>query len=352
MNKKEELVSIVIPVYNVEKYLDECIQSAINQTYKNIEVIIINDGSTDNCDEICKKYQNYDKVIYISKKNEGVSVARNIGMEKAKGKWIMFVDGDDYMEDKMVEKAVDQIKKDKTDVVITPPIMEYDEETRKCAIFKEEIVFDKKNMHILEKNIICRQYGNNYDTDISAGGPWGKIYNLDFLRKHKLHFIKGLKRMQDVVFNLEVSGVATKISYRELYCYHYRINSSSVCIKYNQNIFATFLDVINHFYHYLKTNNKDSSFYQALYLKTILLYIEGSRISVLHKDNKSSIFDKLGELKSIYKIDIIKEAFKKVEYNNLNNKLKIFVLACNMHLFALVYFMISVFIKSKLKEQG
>ena len=97
----EELVSIILPIYNAEKYLERCLESIITQTYANIEIILINDGSTDNSINIIKEYAIKDsRIIIIDKENEGVSVARNIGILKARGKYICFVDADDYIREK------------------------------------------------------------------------------------------------------------------------------------------------------------------------------------------------------------------------------------------------------------
>ncbi len=95
-----ELVSIIVPIYNVSEYLERCIKSLINQTYKNIEIVLVNDGSTDNSLDICKKYQNKDKrIVVLDKTNGGLSDARNYGIERAKGQYITCVDSDDYVTD-------------------------------------------------------------------------------------------------------------------------------------------------------------------------------------------------------------------------------------------------------------
>jgi glycosyltransferase involved in cell wall biosynthesis len=91
------LVSIIVPIYNTEEYVEECIQSILSQSYKNIELILVNDGSTDGSGEICKKYEHLPLVRYIEIENAGVVVARKRGVEDARGEWIMFVDSDDYL---------------------------------------------------------------------------------------------------------------------------------------------------------------------------------------------------------------------------------------------------------------
>ena len=102
--KKQDLISIVVPIYNVEKYLEKCINSIIIQTYKNIEIILVNDGSTDSSGKICDIYLKIDKRIkVVHKKNGGLSDARNVGIENAKGKYIAFIDSDDFLDSDFIE---------------------------------------------------------------------------------------------------------------------------------------------------------------------------------------------------------------------------------------------------------
>lgn len=349
---ENDLVSIIIPVYNVEKYLKACIESAINQDYENLEVILINDGSTDNSKKICEEYASKNtRIKFINQENLGVSVARNKGIDASSGKWIMFVDGDDYMEKSMVSVLVNQIRECNADIVITPPILEYDSRKINGVIFEKDEIFEGENKDKLLLNIICRQYGNNNSSDIGAGGPWGKIYKKDFIKNNELEFKIGLKRMQDVIFNLNAMNAASKIYYKEKYLYHYRINGSSVCLKYNPEIFNTFFDVFNEFEKFIVENKKEDSYKQALYYKKILMFIEGCRISVMHKDNKMTIFNKVKELKSIYNNEHMKEAFENVNLNILNFKMKLFVMMAKLNLFIIIYIMIYIFMKSKRKEQ-
>ena len=114
-----EMVSVIIPIYNTQKYLKRCMDSVIEQTYQNIEIILIDDGSSDNSLEICKKYQENDKRVYIiSGKNCGVSHARNLGIDKAKGKYLYFVDSDDYLEKEAIEKMLIEYKMRNNQLVI------------------------------------------------------------------------------------------------------------------------------------------------------------------------------------------------------------------------------------------
>ena len=130
-----------MPIYNREKFIDKCIKSIINQTYKNIEIILINDGSTDKSLEVCKSFAKKDsRIIIIDSKNEGVSSARNKGNYKATGKDLMFVDSDDYIELNMAEAMINRQKETNTELVI-------------CNLYFEDL-----NNYITEKNRSCNEY--------------------------------------------------------------------------------------------------------------------------------------------------------------------------------------------------
>lgn len=117
--KNNPLVSIIVPIYNVEQYIMRCLKSLLSQTYENIEIILVDDGSTDNCGELCdiihKKYP--DKIIVVHKQNGGLSDARNIGLKIAKGSYIAFVDSDDFISNKMIEIMVSNLQKYNVDMV-------------------------------------------------------------------------------------------------------------------------------------------------------------------------------------------------------------------------------------------
>lgn len=353
MEKNKDLISVIVPIYNVEKYLEKCINSIIEQSYSNIEILLIDDGSKDNSLNICKEFAKSDKRIkVISQKNSGVSVARNKGIEESKGDWIVFVDSDDYLENNMIETLYKRIIETDYDFVITPPIFEFDKVSQRGKIFENEILFNNENKEKLKLNIICRQFNNKFYGDIGAGGPWGKIYRKEFIEKNNLRFKVGLKRMQDVLFNLYAAHASNKVYYSEDYLYHYRINESSVCLKYNPKIFDVFEEVLDELLSFIKNNKKPDYYYQALYLKTVLLYIEGMRIFVLHKDNKVSLYTKIKQMKKIYNKECIKKAFFNIKLKDVEKKLAFFIIANKIRMFLISYFMIKIFINSKKKSQN
>ena len=154
----KELVSIIVPIYNVEKYLEKCIKSLINQTYRNLEIILINDGSTDESCKICKRYKNQDnRILFINKKNGGSASAKNIGLKIAKGDYIAFVDSDDFIELDMIEYMVNTIKKYNSDIVQCK-LRDYYTNT---IYFKQEEI-NEKSMDVKEfLYLILKQWENS-----------------------------------------------------------------------------------------------------------------------------------------------------------------------------------------------
>ncbi|MDA3769093.1 glycosyltransferase family 2 protein [Streptococcus thermophilus] len=113
-----EKISVIVPVYNVESYLERCINSLLNQTYSNLEIILIDDGSTDRSGQICDQYKNRDEFVVIHKENAGLGMARNTGLDVATGKYIIFVDSDDYIDNNMIQSLYEEIQKTSSDTCI------------------------------------------------------------------------------------------------------------------------------------------------------------------------------------------------------------------------------------------
>lgn len=160
---KEELISVIVPVYNVQNYLKKCIQSIINQTYKNIEIILVNDGSTDDSGLICEKFSDVDsRISVVHKTNGGLSDARNVGIKMAHGKYIGFVDGDDYIDKLMYEKLINKMERSNADIAICG----------RCRI-KEKAkrgknVFKNKKTYVLDKETAFKKFLTRKYFDSSA----------------------------------------------------------------------------------------------------------------------------------------------------------------------------------------
>lgn len=213
---KKELISIIIPIYNVENYLMKCLDSVICQTYENLEIILINDGSTDNSLLIAKKYEKRDKKIkLINKKNGGVSSARNSGLDICTGKYVTFIDSDDYVEKDYIETLYNKMKEYDVDIVFsnaTNVLGDGKFKSDKKVI--KDILLDKENTY---KELFCERY-------ISCS-CWGKLYKTDIINGIKfdtnLHLDEDFNFLIEVIENINNSLIISK----EKYYYIVRENS-------------------------------------------------------------------------------------------------------------------------------
>lgn len=194
---KNELISIVIPIFNKKKFLKSCLNSVLKQTYENIEIILVNDGSNDGSDEICYDYASKDKrIIVINQQNNGVSSARNTGIEVSKGKYLLFIDADDQVFPEYVERLYFNLINSSSDIIFC---------SRKEALYKKDRI-NKKIDYILEyhKGNIWEDFERlYYSNGIPFGGVYLKIYNAELIKKKKIRFKEELISGEDYIFNLE-----------------------------------------------------------------------------------------------------------------------------------------------------
>ena len=198
---KNDLVSIIVPVYNVEKYLRQCIESLINQTYKNIEIILVDDGSTDNSGKICDEYSKKDnRIKAIHKKNGGLSDARNYGIENAKGIYICFVDSDDYTDKKYIENLYHAIIENKADISICNFKLIFDNTKEKdCDIIQPTLINEEiSNKEAVKLLFNPNSFGNYacnkmYKTELFKGVKYPKGFVMEDLGTTYKLFLKSKK---------------------------------------------------------------------------------------------------------------------------------------------------------------
>lgn len=189
--ENEKLISIIVPVYNVQEYITKCIESLINQTYKNIEIILVDDGSTDNSGNICDEYKKKDKrVIVVHKLNGGVGSARNKGLDSVRGEYIAFVDPDDYVDEKMIERMYTNINKENADISIISCCyvydtkIEYPKKDNQYLVMDTEEAFIKMNSFVyygvgLVDKLFKRSLFNGLRfPNINSGEDWYVIYKV------------------------------------------------------------------------------------------------------------------------------------------------------------------------------
>jgi len=213
-------ISIIVPVYNAEKHLKECLDSIINQTLKEIQIIIINDGSNDNSKEIILDYGSKDdRILFINSLNEGVSAARNKGIEKATGKYIGFVDADDYLDPKMYQRLFEVAEEQNASLAICNAMVadEKVESKKRLKLKNESVVVSDK------AGLVMDFLGFKYDY-----ANWNKIYALEIVKKYHLKFYENLAIWEDLLFNLEFIVYANKIVTLSEGLYYYRVHDASV----------------------------------------------------------------------------------------------------------------------------
>ncbi len=214
-------ISIIVPIYNAEKYLHKCIKSLLNQTKKELEFILINDGSTDNSEQIIKKYKDK-RIKYFKNKNQGIGKTRNFGIDKATGKYIMFLDSDDYLREDACKILYDKAEEEKLDLVI-------------CNFYRVEEANLEEKITIPEfKNTTLKE---KKDLLLNVNlAPWNKLYKSELIQKNNIKFVENLK-YEDAPFVIEAMDKAKSIGQVTEYLNYYIIHKNSETTIRDEKIF-------------------------------------------------------------------------------------------------------------------
>ena len=235
-------VSIVVPIYKIaESYLHKCIDTLTNQTLKNIEIILIDDGSPDNSGQICDEYAEKDeRVVVIHQLNQGVSVARNVGVGHATGKYILFVDPDDWLELDCCEKVISEMGRQKCDVLFFQAYRETVQGSYPDAKADYPKRLKKTELRLVQLDTLIQE---TYHFGVDRGTPWGRLIRRDYLIKNEIKFPLGIKKEQDLIWNLYLYENLDEAYVMDYMGYHYRVHGESVCSRYNPNMPKHILDV-------------------------------------------------------------------------------------------------------------
>lgn len=229
----EKMVSIIVPVYNAEQYLATCIDSLMNQSYKNIEVILINDGSTDNSGKICDEYAKKDsRIKVIHQKNSGPSVARNTGINASVGNYIQFVDSDDSIEPNMSKKLIEAMNEDVQLVICGYNTINMNGDN--VSIQKDIPTIDGVHQNTEFIKNFGEFYKNNFINPL-----WNKLYVTNIIKKFNIFFAENLNLGEDLLFNLEYIKFCNNINIIKCQLYNYLIfnNNSSLTESFKNKLF-------------------------------------------------------------------------------------------------------------------
>lgn len=224
-------VSVIIPIYKVEKYLQKCLDSIVNQTYQNLEIILVDDGSPDTCPQICDEYaEKDDRIKVIHKQNEGASIARNFGLDVATGEYVYFLDADDWIDADAIETLVNA-SGGNLDCVGFNFIKEYDDlsQIQDSTLWQEAIYEGENYFSILRRSVGLVEDELKYLQQMNAFAViWSKLYKKEIIDKNNIRFvdIKKLGSFEDGLFNIEFFSYATSFRYIDKAMYHYRKNNA------------------------------------------------------------------------------------------------------------------------------
>ena len=289
---KEKLLSVVVPVYKVEDYLEECVKCITNQTYKNLEIILVDDGSPDNCGKICDDLVKKDsRIKVIHKKNGGLSDARNAGMEIATGEYLAFVDSDDLVPLDAYEKLMKKMSQENADYVIGNYINCNDD-----GSLWEKPVFNAEKYKEFRLNI--KDYKDSFF--IMNSGVWNELFRKDFVDELGLKFEIGLPA-EDAIFTTYCFIKAKKVYYIPdlVYIYRQRYAGTSISMnctaKYFHGISSAYKIIYNNF-----KENDEIGFYRFFYAKSMTYMLYKFIDSVLLSDEEK--IEVLSEMRWFYKL--------------------------------------------------
>lgn len=261
-------ISFIIPVYGVEKYIDQCMESVLNQTYTDFEVILVDDGSPDNCPAICDKYAAKDsRVKVIHKKNSGVSEARNTGIEAATGEWAYFIDSDDWIELDACEKLIRDAKKTGAECIMSDCVIRADTYEKRLHQFSQPFFTDKRtDIEVVQKFMLSHKFSPYYVKGVTNGyaAPWGKFVKLSIIKANGIRFDPYAKGVfDDGVYSLYLLDHVNSFYYNSEHTYNYRIVGTSITHAFRANsvdILKRNCELVRKF---IKDTGKDKSFFVA-----------------------------------------------------------------------------------------
>lgn len=334
-----EIITIIIPIYNTEKRLERCINSVILQTYSNLDIILIDDGSTDNSGYICDRFKERDnRIKVIHKKNEGVSIARNYGLTEAKGKFVMFLDSDDYLDKDICYKLLSFSEKNNCDIAITNKVFHINNRIVENVLYSEdEVVRSNHDKDIFLLDLFSKKYDDKINNvKYLSCGVTAKLFNLNLIKENNIKFLENCHYGEDVLFNLYAYQKATKIGYIRYNGYHFIVNSNSSTHKYKnywEDSHKMFIESISNF---IKIYNKDRRFLESLDMMRVTR-ISGLAVSYyFHYDNNKKFYEKYNEFIKFINQPEYKKSIKLVKFKLLTDNQKLIALLLKLKLFIIV----------------
>ena len=343
------LISVVLPIYNVEKYLRRCLDSIVNQTYKNLEILLVNDGSTDNCLKICEEYAKSDnRIKVINKKNAGLGMARNTGIDNARGEYICFFDSNDYIELDTIEKAYQIIVSENVEIVC----FGFNKVNTKGKIVEKNIPRMGKNVFknseiILDflPNLISEnpKTGKSSNLNMSA---WAAVYSMKLIKENNWKFVSEREIISEDVYSLlNLYRNVKKVAILEEALYYYCENNTSLTKVYRKDRYER----IEYCYKRCAELCKKIGYPVEIESRIIYPYI-GNTIAALKQivGSNNNFEEKINELKKIIYSNTLQQVLRIAKNNKVNMSKKILFFCIRKKMIKLMYLLI--YIKQRVKN--
>lgn len=311
-------LSVIVPVYNAEKTLERCINSIVDQSYKDFELIIVNDGSIDGSLSIANQYMIKDRrVRVLSQENKGVSAARNYGLQEAKGEWITFVDADDYLDIKCFEIVFKLDRIGFSELILWNRIDVY----RNRQIVKKIFISDEwKSMSI--ENLRERVF-YNADGNLEIASSCCRLFRRDIIEKNGIQFDPEVNMGEDMIFMLDYLKVISCFSFIDREMYYRSMREDSAMHGFNPQIERSVILLLKKINQHIEVKEYDNLLkaYQIYVLRgPVTTYLEGYLCNVQNKNGQKYRSE---ELKNFLNVGIVADAINEIHYTILSRRLKI-----------------------------
>lgn len=343
-------LSVIIPIYNVEKYLRQCLDSVINQTFKDLEIILVDDGSPDRCGEICDEYADRDsRIKVIHKENGGLPSARNDALAIASGKWIAYVDSDDWLELDIYEKAILAAEKKDVDILFFNSFRNTESKEIKMSLFEKEFFSDDKEyIKGLQAGTMCQYL--TLTRSLGYGYPWDRIIKRKFIMDNNLYFTN-VGAYEDIIYAINCLQYAEKIEFIESRGYHYRFNETSIGNKYNPERVSVDGAVFKEMFRLGKVYHVDENYYRALNAFIVTSVAINSKRCFFNKHNKNTFLKKLQYVASILKKEPYYTAFTMVDRRLLTKAGRLLTIVRHHNALLLYFCFLCMSLKEKIQNK-
>lgn len=327
-------VSFVVPIYKVPvQLLRKCIESLINQSLKDIEILLIDDGSPDNCGKICDEYmQGDDRIRVIHQKNKGLSGARNTGVNVAKGEYVSFVDGDDWIEPEFAEDLYGLSEKYKYDIICGGIIRDYGE-GKETKIQYNKFIDNKE--YFDEECLFWQKEVLDFNGNISA--VYAKLIKRDLMINNNIFHDENLKQgAEGIMFNMVLFNYVKSIRFKKVYGYHYMYNSNSISSSHNEENHMYVLRCFQKIREYIEEIGKTDELLGIFYNRMIYVIITTAITGYFSPDNKEKYRIKVEKFDKYMQNKLIQQTLKKANLTDIDYKRKIVLILIKLRFYKII----------------